>query len=59
MEVLKSSYGGGRGEVGEATKGGADFYGWELTPLDTVLLVQKYRGLPPNTFYRLEAYDNN
>ena len=36
-ELLKSSYGGG-----QAIKGGTNFYGWELTPLDTMGLSNYY-----------------
>ena len=47
----------GEGEGGY--KGRGQFLWGELTPLDTILLVQKYCGLSPNIFYRLEAYDTH
>ena len=47
----------GEGEGGYTGRG--QFLWGELTPLDTLLLVQKYCGLSPNIFYRLEAYDTH
>ena len=40
-------------------KQGNQFIWRELTPLDTILLVQKYQVLSPNAFYGLEAYDTS
>ena len=30
-----------------------------MTPLETMLLEQKYWGMPSNTFYSLEAYETH
>ena len=54
---------GGMGEVTKlslwekTTKKETNFWGEELTPLYTIMLVQKYRGLSPNTFYGLEPFE--
>ena len=52
-EVLKSSYGG------TSYKGGTKFLWGKFSPLDTMLLAQRYWGSSTNKIYSLETYDTH
>ena len=44
---------------GDKPKRGDQFLWGKFSPLDTMVLVQKYKGLSISTIYNLETYDTN